>query len=116
MPAVQATMTPPTTIQPLLLGTEVSHDQHPPHHQQLQTIARQPLQHLPYHLPSYQYTQPEGYSHESGAILVHPPTPQQQAALQGDLQLEMLFVSLCFAVLNTVIIFLLVTSPSILYF
>ena len=95
MPAVQAAMTPPTTIQPLLLGTEVSHDQHPPRCQQLQTIAGQSLPHLPYQLPSYQYTQPEGYSHESGAILVHPPTPNKQAALQGDLQLEMLFVSLC---------------------
>ena len=88
MPAVQATMTPPTTIQPVLLGTEVSHDQHPPRCQELQSIAGQPLPHLPYHLPSYQ---PEGYSHESGAIQVHP---QQQAALRGDLQ-EILFVSLC---------------------
>ena len=83
-------MNPPTTFQPVPLGTQVRDVHHPPP-QQLQAIAGQPLSHLPYQLPPYQYTQPWGYSRVSGSPLAYPLIPQQQVALQGDLQ-EILFV------------------------
>ena len=83
-------MSPPTTFQPVPLGTQV-HDVHHPPPPQLQAIAGQPLSHLPYQLPPYQYTQPWGYSRVSGSPLAYPLIPQQQVALQGDLQ-EILFV------------------------
>lgn len=79
-------MSPPATFQPVPLGTQV-HDVHHPPPQQLQAIAGQPLSHLPYQLPPYQYTQPWG----SGSPLPYPLIPQQQVALQGNLQ-EILFV------------------------
>ena len=80
-------MSPPTTFQPVpALGTQVCDVHHPPP-QQLQAIAGQSLSHLPYQLPPYQYTQPWG----SGSPLPYPLIPQQQVALQGNLQ-EILFV------------------------
>ena len=76
-------MSPPTTFQPVPVGTQVRDVHHPPP-QQLQALAGQPL---PYQLPPYQYTQPWG----SGSPLPYPLIPQEQVALQGDLQ-EILFV------------------------
>ena len=78
-------MSPPTTFQPVPLGTQVRDVYHPPP-QQLQAIAGQQLSHLPYQQPPYQYTQPWG----SGSPLPYPLIPQQQVALQGNLQ-EILF-------------------------